>query len=266
MAEYNIFVCVKRVPETTDVDLEIDGTGKDIKKDGLVYAINEWDNYAVEEAVKLKEQYGGSVTVVTIGSEESDEVLRRALAMGADEAIRITDPAFKGSDGYAIATALSAALKDESYSLVLSGVQAEDDGYGLVGLVLAEKLGVQHAALVNKIESLDNGKAKLHRELEGGLEEVLEVELPAVLTIQSGINEPRYVSIMGIRKVAKKEIKTLSLSDLGLSPDKVGEQGSYTIIEKASLPEVGDSAEILTGSDDEVNTKLAEILKEKGGK
>lgn len=266
MVEYNIIVCVKQVPETTEMDISIDGTGKDIKKDDMVYAINEWDNYAVEEAVKLKEKYGGSVTVVTIGPEKSEEVLRKSLAMGADEAVRLTDPALEGSDGYAIATALSRIVKDMPYSMILTGVQAEDDGYGLVGPALAEMLGIQHAALVNKIESIGDGKAKLHRELEGGLEEVLEVDLPAVFTIQSGINEPRYVSIMGIRKVAKKEIKKPSLSDIGLSADEVGEKGSLTTIEKAYLPETGKGAEMLEGTPDEVNTKLVEILKEKGGK
>ena len=266
MTEYNIIVCVKRVPETTDFDISIDEKGKDIKKSDLVYYVNDWDNYAVEEAVKLKEQYGGNVTVVTIDTEENDEVLRRALAMGADEAIRLTDPAFEGSDGYAIATALSKTLKDKSYNLILTGVQAEDNGYGLVGPALAEMLGIQHATLVNKIESIGDGKAKLHRELEGGLEEVLEVELPAVLTIQSGINEPRYVSIMGIRKVAKKPINTPSLSDLGINPDEVGEGGSLTVVEKASLPEVGEGAEMLEGTPEEINAKLIDILKEKGGK
>lgn len=259
----DIIVCVKRVPETADAEVSIDDTGKDIKRDDLVYAINEWDNYAVQEAVNLKEQYGGSITVVTVGDEESDEVLRRSLAMGADEAIRITDPALEGADGYAVATVLSKALKDQPYSLVLTGVQAADDGYGMVGLALAEQLGTQHAALVNKIESVDETKAKLHRELEGGLEEVIEVGFPAVLTIQSGINEPKYVSIMGIRKVASKEIKTYSLSDLGLSVEDVE---SLTTVENAALPQVGEGAEMLEGSPDEVNDKILELVKEKGGK
>lgn len=258
----DLIVCVKRVPETADAEVNIDGTGKDIKKDDLVYDINEWDNYAVQEAVNLKEKYGGSITVVTVGDEESDEVLRRSLAMGADKAMRITDPALEGVDGYAIATVLGKALKDKPYNMVLTGVQAADDGYGIVGVALAEQLGAQHAALVNNIESVDDEKAKLHRELEGGLEEVLEVKLPAVLTIQSGINEPKYVSIMGIRRVARMEIETYSLSDLGLSTDDVR---SLTTVEEASLPAVGEGAEMLEGSPEEVNDKLLEIVKEKGG-
>lgn len=264
MVEYNIIVCVKQVPWTTEVDLTIDETKKDIKKGDLVYSINELDNYAVEEAIKIKEQHGGSITLVTIGPEESDEVLRRGLAMGADKAIRLTDTAFEGSDGYAIATALSKAIKDQPYNLIFTGVQAEDNNYGLVGQALAEMLGIQHATLVNKIESIDEEKVRIHRELEGGLEEILEVKLPAVLTIQSGINEPRYVSILGIRKAAKKEIKTPSLEEVSISSEEVGEKGSVTTIEKAYMPEVGKGAEILEGTPEEINEKLIEVLK--GGK
>lgn len=262
---YNIIVCIKQVL-AADTDLSIDDTGKDIKKDDLVSVINEWDNYAAEEAVKLKEKYGGSVTAITIGSEKSDEVLRRALAMGADEAIRLTDPALEGSDGYATAKALSKIIKGKPYNIILTGVQAEDNNYGLVGPALAEILGITHATLVSKIESIDNGKIKLHRELEGGLEEVLEVETPLVLTVQTGINKPKYISIMGIKKVAKKPINTPTLNDLGISPEEVGEKGSFTTVEKAYLPETGKTAEILQGTPEEINTKLVSILKEKGGK
>lgn len=263
MVEYNIIVCVKQVPWTTEVDLTIDEARKDIKKDDLTYSMNELDNYAVEEAIKIKEQYGGSITLITIGPEKSDEVLRRGLAMGADKAIRLTDTAFEGSDGYATATALSKAIKNQPYNLILTGVQAEDNNYGLVGQALAEMLGIQHATLVNKIESIDEKKVRIHRELEGGLEEILEVKLPAVLTIQSGINEPRYVSILGIRKAAKKELKTPSLNELGISPEEIGEKGSVTIIEKAYTPKAGE-AEILKGTPEEINEKLIGILK--GGK
>jgi electron transfer flavoprotein beta subunit len=261
----NIIVCVKRVPETAEADIVIDKTGRDIDKGGLVFDINEWDNYAVEEAILLREKYGGAVTVLSLGPEEANETIRRALAMGADEAIRLTDPAFAGSDGYAIAKALSHAIKPLPYDLILTGVQAEDDGYGQVGTTLARILGVGHAAVVNQIEKIEGRTARVHRELEGGLEEVLDIDLPAVLTIQSGINEPRYVSIMGIRKVAKKEIKTLGLGDLGMDPEETGEAGSKTTIERVFLPPVGEGAQMLEGAPESVAERVVSILKEKGG-
>ncbi len=261
----DIIVCVKRVPETAEADLVIDATGKDIQKGGLVFDINEWDNYAVEEAVLLKEKHGGTVTVISMGPEEANETLRRALAMGADEAIRLTDPAFSGSDGHAIARVLSQAIQPLSYDLILTGVQAEDDGYGQVGPTLARMLEIPHAAVVNGIESIDGDRAKIRRELEGGLEEVVELSLPAVLTIQSGINEPRYVSIMGIRKVAKKEIKALGLGELALKADEAGEAGSRTLIEKVFPPPVGEGAQMLEGTMDEIAERVVAIVKEKGG-
>ncbi len=261
----DIIVCVKRVPETAEADLVIDGTGKDIQKGGLVFDINEWDNYAVEEAVLLKEKHGGSVTVISMGPEEANETLRRALAMGADEAIRLTDPAFSGSDGHAIARVLSQAIQPLSYDLILTGVQAEDDGYGQVGPTLARMLEIRHAAVVNGIETIEGDRAKIRRELEGGLEEVVELSLPAVLTIQSGINEPRYVSIMGIRKVAKKEIKALGLGELALKADEAGEAGSRTLIEKVFPPPVGEGAQMLEGTMDEIAERVVAIVKEKGG-
>jgi electron transfer flavoprotein beta subunit len=260
-----IIVCIKRVPETAEADLVIDKTGRDIEKEGLVFDLNEWDNYAVEEAILLREKYGGSVTVISMGPEEVNETLRRALAMGAEQAIRLTDPAFEGSDGYAIAKTLSQAIEPLSYDLILTGVQTEDDGYGQVGPTLAEMLGICHSAVVNQIEGIENDKARVHRELEGGLEEVLDIELPSVLTIQTGINEPRYVSIMGIRKVAQKEIKVLGLQDLGMKPEEAGGDGSLTVVERVSFPPVGEGAQILEGTMDEISDKVITILKEKGG-
>ncbi|NIS61226.1 MAG: electron transfer flavoprotein subunit beta [Proteobacteria bacterium] len=260
-----IIVCIKRIPETADADIVVDKTGRDIDRKGLVFDINEWDNYAVEEAILLKEKYGGSVTVISLGPEEANETLRKALAMGADHAIRLTDPAFEGSDGYAIARILSRAIGPLPYDLILTGVQTEDDGYGQVGPTLAEILRIPHAAIVNNIEEIENGRTRVHRELEGGLDEVVDLELPAVLTIQSGINEPRYVSIMGIRRVAKMEIKVLDLHELSMKPDEVGEPGSMTVVERIFFPTIGEGAQILEGTVDEIADKVVSILKEKGG-
>jgi electron transfer flavoprotein beta subunit len=259
----DIIVCIKRVPEVAEVDLQVDSAGTGIKEGDLVFSLNDWDNYAVEEAVRIKEKHGGKVTAITVGPEESEDVLRRALALGADEAVRVTDPSIEGSDGYAIATILAAVIKDIPYDIILAGVQADDDGYAQVGVSLAELLGIPHATLVTAME-VGEKRAKVHRELEGGMEEVLECALPALFTIQSGINEPRYVSIMGIRKVAKKEIKVLDLATAGLSPEDVGTAGSMGLIERIFPPPVGEGAQILKGSPEEVATKVMDIF-QKGG-
>lgn len=256
----NVVVCVKRVPDVAEVDVQIDPSGKGIRTEGLPYVINDWDNYALEEAIRIKEKMGGRVTALTVGKEADEEVLRRALALGADEAVRIWDPALEGTDAYLVAKVLAQAIRDIPYDLVLTGVQAADDGYGQVGATLAELLSVPHVTLVTSIQ-FENGTAKVKRELEGGLEEELRVQLPAVLTIQSGINEPRYVSILGIKRVAKKEIKVLDLQALGLPP---GEVGPKVTIERLFLPPVGEGAKILEGALEEISEKVLEIL-ERGG-
>lgn len=261
----DIVVCVKHVPDTSEVEVTIDSSGRDIKKEGLPFDINEWDNYALEEALLLKEKYGGTVTVITVGSEKSNETLRKCLAKGADDAIRVYEEAVKGSDGYTIAKILCNTIKTQNlkFDLILTGAQAGDDGYAQVGVALAKLLNVQHASLVKKVE-VKNGWVKVNRELEGGLEEVVELKLPAVLTIQTGINEPRYVSIAGIRRAAKKEIKVLGLADIGLKKEDVGEEGSPTKIEKLFIPEITKKVEILSGDLSEVTAKLTSVLKEKG--
>jgi len=259
----DIVVCVKHVPETAEAELKIDATGKTIEKTGLVYDINEWDDYALEEAVRIKEKQGGTVTAITIGPEDSDSTLRKCLARGADKAIRLTDPKFEGSDGYAIAKILHTVIKTLHFDLILTGMQAGDDGNAMVGPILAEMLGIPHATMVKKIE-LATATAKVNRELEGGLEEQVEIKLPALFSVQTGINEPRYVSIMGIRKAMQKEIKVMGLADTGLSEADVGEAGSWIRIEKLYVPPVEKQAEFLKGSPDEVATKIAEILKSRG--
>jgi len=260
----DIVVCVKRVPDVAEAELKVDESGKDVKKEGLVFDINEWDDYALEEALLLKEKYGGTVTAITVGPEASDEVLRKCLAKGADTAIRLTDEAFKGSDAYATAKILWAAIKNLRYDLILTGAQASDDGYAIVGPVLAHLLGIPHATLVKRVEVLDGRAVRVHRELEGGLEEVVELDLPALLTIQTGINEPRYVSIMGIRRAAKKEVKVLGLKELGLSVDEAGEAGSWVRTLKVSTPMLEVKTEFLKGSLEEVASRIVSILKERG--
>jgi electron transfer flavoprotein beta subunit len=259
----DIIVCVKHVPETAEAELKIDSSGKAIEKTGLVYDINEWDDYALEEAVRIKEKQGGTVTAITIGSEDSDSTLRKCLARGADKAIRLTDPKFAGSDSYAIAKILHSTIKTLHYDILLCGVQSGDCGCAMVPPILAEMLKIPHTTMVKKLE-LGTGTAKANRELEGGLEEQIEMKLPALFSVQTGINEPRYVSIMGIRKAMQKEIKVMTLADTGLSEADVGEAGSWIKTEKMYVPPVEKQAEFLKGSPDEVATRITEILKSKG--
>ena len=259
----DIIVCVKHIPETAEAEIRIDKSGKRIETEDLVFDINEWDDYALEEAVLLKEKLGGSVTAVTVSSEQADGTLRKCLARGADRAIRLTDETFEGSDGYATAKILHSAIKDLPYDLILAGALSGDDGYSQVGVTLDELLGIPHATMVKRIEPLEDN-LRVNRELEGGLQEIVEVKLPALLTIQTGINEPRYVSIMGIRKARKKETKILGLSDLDLKEDDVGEAGSWMTVEKMFMPPVEKEAEILEGTPDEVTSKISEILRARG--
>jgi electron transfer flavoprotein beta subunit len=259
----DIIVCVKHVPETAEAELKIDASGKSIEKTGLVFDINEWDDYALEEAVRLKEKVSGTVTAITVGTEDSDGTLRKCLARGADKAIRLTDPKFEGSDGYAIARILHSVIRNLHFDLILTGLQAGDDGSAAVGPILAEMLGIPHITMVKKIE-LGTGVAKANRELEGGLEEVVEVKLPALVAVSTGINEPRYVSIMGIRKAMQKEVKVMSLADTGLTENDVGPTGSWIKIEKMYMPPIEKQAEFLKGNPDEVAAKIAEIIKSRG--
>jgi electron transfer flavoprotein beta subunit len=262
----NILVCVKRVPDTAENEIEIDKSGADIEREDLVYSVNEWDNYAVEEAIQIRDKVGGTVTVVTVGDEEAEEVLRREMAMGADNGVLLSDDAFTGSDGRGVATALMGAVKKGDYDLILTGAQA-DDGAGQVGGMLAALLDMPFASLVNRID-IDNGDArtiKVGREIAGGNQEMNEMDLPCVLSIQTGINEPRYVGIRGIRKVASVEIPTHGASDLGVDAGSVG--GGAAKVKRVDyfIPEAGEGAEMLEGSTDEIIEKLLDMLKAKGG-
>ncbi len=259
-----ILVCVKRVPDTAENEIEIKGDGTDIERDDLVYSVNEWDNYATEEAIQIRDNVGGSVTVVTVGDDEAEEVLRRQMAMGADKGILLSDDAFEGSDGRGIATILKAIVKKGSYDLILTGAQA-DDGAAQVGGMLAAMLDLPYASLVNKVDVGSGKTIKVGREIEGGNQEMSEIELPCVLSIQTGINEPRYVGIRGIRKVASVEIPTHGAGDLGLSADSVGTGAARVKRVDYFTPEMGAGAEILEGSIEEKIDKLIELLKAKGG-
>ncbi len=259
-----ILVCVKRVPDTEENEIEVNSDGNDIDRDDLVYSVNEWDNYAVEEAIQMVDKHGGSVTVVTIGDEESEEVLRREMAMGAENGILIDDEAFNGSDGKGIATGLKAVVEKGNYDLIMTGAQA-DAGAAQIGGLLAAMLDMPYASLVNSIEVINDKQLKVGREIEGGNQEMNEIELPCVLSIQTGINEPRYVGIRGIRKVASVEIPTYSAGDLGVDTAAVGAAGAKVKKLDYFVPETGEGAEMLEGSTEELAEKVLEILKAKGG-
>jgi electron transfer flavoprotein beta subunit len=259
-----ILVCIKRVPDSAENEIEIKADGTDIRRDDLVYSVNEWDNYAVEEAIQIRDKVGGSVTVVTVGDEDSEEVLRREMAMGADKGILLSDSVFDGSDGRGIAAVLKAEIAAGNYDLILTGAQA-DDGAGQVGGMLAAMLDWPYASLVNRIDVLDDGKINVGREIEGGNQEMNEIALPCVLSIQTGINEPRYVGIRGIRKVASVEIPTRSAADLGLAGDVVGTAAARVKRLDYFTPEMGAGAEMLEGSLEEKIDSLIERLKAKGG-
>lgn len=254
-----IVVCVKRVPQTQEVDLEIDARGRDVKKEMLAYAINEWDNYAIEEAVVLKEKLGGSVTAITLGGEDDEEVLRRCLAMGADRAIRV-DAGDLTVDGYVVSRVLAEVIRGVGYDLVLTGVQADDDNMGMVGNMLAEHLGVSHGSVVTGVEA-EEGRLRIHVELEGGIDEVSRISLPALLAIQTGINEPRYVSIMGIRKAAKKELKVMGVQDLNIPEEELR---PWSVVDEMYLPPETEGAEMIEGDPGTVAQAILRIIKEKG--
>jgi electron transfer flavoprotein beta subunit len=259
-----ILVCVRRVPDTSENEIQLNSAGNDIERDDLVYSINEPDNYAVEEALQMVAKSGGTVTVVTVGTDEDEEVLRREMAMGANHGVMLSDQAFSGSDGKGIATILKAFVEKGKYDLILTGLQAEDGG-AQIGGMLAAMLDSPFASLVNSIEVVDGKKLKVGREIEGGNKEMHEIDLPCVLSIQTGINEPRYVGMRGIRQVASLEIPTYGAADLGVDASSVGEAGAKVKREDYFVPAVGKGAEILQGSGAEIIDKLVELMKANGG-
>jgi len=259
-----ILVCVKRVPDTSENEIQLNDAGNDIEQGDLVYSINEPDNYAVEEALQIVAKVGGKVTVVTVGSEEDEEVLRREMAMGASHGVLISDDAFTGSDGRGIATILKVFVQKGNYDLILTGVQA-DDGAAQVGGMLAAMLDFPFASLVTSIEVLDGKKLKISREIEGGNREVSEIDLPCVLSIQTGINEPRYVGMRGIRAVASVPIPTMGAAELGLDPATTGASAVKVRRIDYFVPALGKGAEMLDGSREENIDKVLELLEAKGG-
>ena len=260
----DILVCVRRVPDTSENEIELNRAGNDIDREDLVYSINEPDNYAVEEALQIVQRAGGDITVVTVGSDEDEEVLRRQLAMGASHGVLLSDEAFAGSDGRGIAAILAAFVRQRHFDLILTGVQAED-GAAQVGGMLAALLDYPFASLVNSIDVVAPRTLKVSREIEGGNNEINEIDLPCVLSIQTGINEPRYVGMRGIRQVASVPIPKLGAAELALAPEMAGAGAAKVKRLDYFAPPAGKGAEMLQGSREEVAGRLMELLKSKGG-
>jgi electron transfer flavoprotein beta subunit len=258
-----ILVCVKRVPDTSENEIELNRAGNDIERDDLVYSINEPDNYAVEEALQLVAKVGGDVTVVTVGGEDDEEVLRREMAMGAKSGVLLCDEAFGSLDGRGIASVLRAYVQKAHFDLILTGVQA-DDGAAQVGGMLAAMLDYPFASLVTAVDVVD-GKLKVAREIEGGNKEINEIDLPCVLSVQTGINEPRYVGMRGIRQVASIPIPALDASDLGLDAGGVGNGAAKVKRVDYFVAALGKGAELLKGNREQMIDQLIQLLKDKGG-
>jgi electron transfer flavoprotein beta subunit len=245
-----IVVAVKQVAALGD-EVEFTDDERDVDLDYLDYALNEWDTYATEEALRLCEADGdGEVVVVSVGPEDVEEAMRRCLAMGADRGIRVDFE--EQLDPIQVARALAEVVRPESPDLVFTGVQSADAVQAATGTALAELLDLPRVAVVTKIE-LGDGKATVNRELEGGVVDVVEVDTPALFTIQTGINEPRYATLRAIKQAEEKEIDVRQSGDLG--------EPAYRV-KKMFVPPKGEGAEMLNGSAADVAQKIKEIVEE----
>jgi len=248
-----IIVCIKQVPER-DAQVRIASSGKLIEESDLQFAMNESDAYALEEALQLKEKNGGEVVVLSAGPERAGTTIREALAKGADRAIQVESDSLNQLDALAVAQLLSAAAKQESPDLVLTGLQSDDLGYGQTGVIMAELMGIPHASLILNVEKTDTG-ITVKRELEEGWFQNIDLPLPAVLMIQSGGTKLRYATLMGIKKAKTKELRKISAADLGQSA------APAATLEKITQPQKQKSTQIIPGSPKEAAATLVEKLK-----
>jgi len=256
-------VCIKQVAALDDeFEMLDDGTGVD--PDFIERDLNEWDRFAVEAALQLRDAAGeGDVVVLTVGDEESEEALLACLAMGADRAIRVWDDALESADALTVARVLASALEGESPELVLCGVQSSDAVNGATGVAIAAHLDLPHVAVVRQLDyDAGSRSVTVERELEGGLVEVLRSPCPALLTVQTGINEPRYATLRAVKQARDKPLSVVAPSDVGLDAEAVtGAAGSR--VRSLAHPEKGAGAEMIDGSPAEVAARIAEIVKER---
>lgn len=248
-----ILACIKQVP-AKDAPLAIAEGGAWIREADVSFEMNEPDSFALEEALRLKEKHGGEVVVISMGPERAKQTIKEALAKGADRGIHIADDKFYALDPLGSARSLAATIAKESPDLVLTGLQSDDHGFGQTGVLLAALLGLPHATLIMQIEIVD-GRMKLKRELEAGWFQWVELPLPAVLTIQSGINKVRYATLKGIMAAKKKEIATIARESLGVSSEATQR------IERIYVPQKSKKTEFISGTPKEAAGKLIEKLR-----
>ena len=249
----NIVVCVKQVP-AKDAPLAIADGGRWIRETDIGFETNEPDSFALEEALRLKEKHGGEVIAVSMGPGRVKQTIKEALAKGADRGIHVSDDGFFALDPLATARSLAAAIQKEKFDLLLTGLQSDDHGFGQTGVLLAELLGLPHATIIMQIDVAD-GRMKLKRELEAGWFQWVELPLPAVLTIQSGINKPRYATLKGIMAAKKKDLAAVPRASLGV-PEQATER-----VERIYVPQKTKKTEFITGTPKEIAAKLVEKLK-----
>ncbi|MCP4005148.1 MAG: electron transfer flavoprotein subunit beta/FixA family protein [bacterium] len=254
-----ILVCLKQVPHK-DARLEIAADGKWISDSSIKFEINEYDSYALEEALRIKDAGDSEVIVASVGPDRVVQSLRTALGMGADRAIHVWDDALEEADALGVAKVLAAVAKAEGAELVLLGMMSDDSNFGCIGPMVAELLDIAHATAIVKA-TINNGAIEVERELEGGALEVVSVPRPCVLTAQTGMNEVRYASLKGIMQAKKKPLDKKSLGDLGLDAGAIAPK---VTMEKIYAPVKGEGAEILEGSAAEVADKLTAKIKELG--
>ncbi|HYV75167.1 MAG TPA: electron transfer flavoprotein subunit beta/FixA family protein [Candidatus Binatia bacterium] len=248
-----ILVCMKQVPQK-DAPLKLNESATWIRED-VSYEVNEPDAYALEEALRQKEKHGGEVVVITSGPARAQQVLREALAKGADRAIHLEGDAFLRLDAFNTAKALAAAIKNENFDLIFTGLQSDDYGFAQTGVVLAEQLGWSHATIIMHIEKMDSG-IRVKRELEAGYFQFVEMPLPAVLTIQSGINKLRYATLIGIKQAKNKPLRKVTLDEV-----KSGLGENLQKIEKLYIPQKTKKTEVIEGPPAEVAKKLVDKLR-----
>ncbi|WP_127579318.1 electron transfer flavoprotein subunit beta/FixA family protein [Paenibacillus koleovorans] len=243
---------------TFDTEEKIKLTAGKIEEDGVKFIINPYDEYAVEEAIRLRDAHGGKVTVISVGPERAAEALRTALAMGADEAVRIEPPAGRTADEAVLAALLFAQLQADKPDLVLGGFFSIDQGGGQVAIRVAARLGIPHVTAITKLEVQGGGEvAVAERDVEGATE-TLEVRIPALFTAQQGLNEPRYPSLPGIMKAKKKPFRVIAADELGLASTEL-EAATRTVA--VALPPSRQAGKLLQGELDEQVRQLAELLK-----
>lgn len=248
-----ILVAIKQVP-ARDSQLRVDAGGKWIQESDLSFEINEPDAYALEEALQLKDKHGGEVVALCAGPARATSTIREALAKGADRAIHIEEEELSSIDALGVARLLAKAVEAERPDLILTGLQSDDQGFGQTGVILAELLGLPHGTIVMAVEVKD-GTIRVKRELENGWFQHVTMPLPAVLTIQSGINKLRYATLMGIKKAKTKEIRRVTVADLAIASTPVVETG------KVYLPQRTKKTELFEGDAKEAAAKLVERLK-----